>query len=81
MFSRMSSKRLESLSDYARHGYKLRLDCGCGRVVLLDPHDLLATIMDRGLGRQSLDGIAAKLKCSKCGRRPARIGPGFGEPP
>ena len=79
MFRRMGSKRLESLSDYARHGYTLRLDCKCGRVVMLDPHQLLATIMERGWPSHTLEGIATKLRCSKCGERPARIGPGFGD--
>jgi len=45
----MSSKRLNSLSDYARHGYKLRLDCECGRVVLLDPRQLLQACYERRL--------------------------------
>lgn len=73
----MSSKRLSGLSDYARHGYKLRLDCECGRTVLVQPHALLKLCNDRGW-RHTLGGIAAKLRCSKCGRRPYRIGPALG---
>ena len=75
----MSSKRLDSLSDYARHGYRLRVDCECGRVKLLEPHALLKTIIDRGWESYSLEGLAMRLRCGKCGRRPSRIGPGFGE--
>ena len=74
----MSSKRLDSLSDYARHGYKLRVDCVCGRVVLLDPHDLLGVILARGWQSYSLEGVAMRLKCQRCGKRPSRIGPGLG---
>ena len=79
MFRAVSSKRLDTLADYARHSYKLRLDCLCGRVVLLDPHDLLAVIMARGWASYSMEGLAMRMKCQKCGSRPARIGPGLGE--
>jgi hypothetical protein len=73
----MSSKRLSSLSDYARHGYKLRLDCACGRTVLADPHAVLRLCHERGW-RHTLEGLALKLRCSKCGKRPKRIGPALG---
>ena len=75
----MGSKRLDSLADYARHHYKLRVDCQCGRVVLLDPHELLGTIMERGWSSYSLEGLAMRLRCQRCGKQPARIGPGLGE--
>lgn len=74
----MSSKRLSSLSDYARHGYKLRLDCECGRTVLADPHTILRLCHERGW-RHTLEGLALKLRCSNCGRRPKRIGPASGD--
>ncbi len=74
----MSSKRLNSLADYARHKYKLRVDCACGRVVMLDPHDLLAVILARGWNAYSMEGIGMRLKCQRCGKRPTRIGPGLG---
>ena len=79
MFHAMSSKRLDTLADYARHSYKLRLDCRCGRVVLLDPHELLAVIMARRWPSYSMEGLAMRLKCQKCGSRPERIGPGIGD--
>lgn len=74
----MSSKRLDSLSDYARHGYKLRVDCACGRVVMLDPHELLGVVLERGWSSYSLEGLAMRLRCQRCGKRPSRIGPGLG---
>lgn len=74
----MGSKRLESLGDYARHHYKLRVDCQCGRVVMLDPHTLLAQIMERGWKTYSLEGLVMRLRCQRCGSRPNRIGPGLG---
>lgn len=73
----MSSKRLSSLSDYARHGYRLRLDCECGRIVLLDPHAVLQFCHERSW-RHTLDGLALRLRCSQCGARPKRIGPALG---
>lgn len=75
----MSSKRLDSLSDYARHGYKLRLDCDCGRVVLIDPHALLGVVLERGWTGYSLEGLAMRLKCRRCGKRPNQIGPAVGD--
>ena len=73
----MSSKRLSSLSDYARHGYKLRLDCECGRTVLADPRTVLRLCHEKGW-HHSLEGVTMRLRCSTCGRRPARIGPALG---
>ena len=33
----MGSKRLDSISDYSRHGFNLRVVCqGCGRAAVLD---------------------------------------------
>lgn len=76
---RMSSKRLESLADYARHGFKIRVDCKCGRVVVIDPRTLLQMIAKKGWSRPSLDAIGQRLKCQRCGSRPKRIGPGLGD--
>mgnify|MGYP005810905331 FL=1 len=73
----MSSKRLDSLADYARHHYKLRVGCQCGRVAMLDPHTLLSQIMERGWTSYSLEGLAMRLRCQRCGARPKRIGPGL----
>ena len=74
----MSSKRLDSLADYTRHGYKLRLDCACGRIVVMEPHALLRIIMERGWSGYSMEGLAMKLKCQQCGKPPRQIGPCLG---
>lgn len=71
----MGSKRLDSLAAYARHGCKLRVDCQCGRVVLLNPYDLLAVTAARGRPRYSLEQLQMKLRCERCGSRPKQIGP------
>ena len=74
----MSSKRLETMADYARHHYKLRIECECGRVVLADPHKIIAACQKRRLSYR-LEAVSARLRCERCGRKPFRVGPGFGD--
>ena len=45
---------------------------------MLDPYDLLAVIAAKGWPRYSMEGLATRLRCDRCGERPARIGPGLG---
>lgn len=74
----MSSKRLNTLSDFARHGYLLRIECECGRVVLADPHKIIVACQARGINYR-LEAVAARLRCERCGRKPWRVGPGLGD--
>jgi len=74
----MSSKRLNTLADFARHKYKLRIECECGRVVIADPHRMIAACQARGVSH-SLESVTARLRCAKCGKKPCRVGPGFGD--
>lgn len=73
----VSSKRLNTLADFARHKYKLRIECECGRVVLADPHRIIAACQARGLSYRT-EAVADRLRCEKCGRKPWRVGPGLG---
>ena len=73
----MSSKRLDTLADFTRHKYLLRIECECGRVVLADPHKIIAACQARGINFR-LEAVAARLRCERCGRRPWRVGPGLG---
>lgn len=73
----MSSKRLDTLADFSRHKYLLRIECQCGRVVLSDPHKVIAACQARGISYR-LNDVAERLRCEKCGCRPWRIGPGLG---
>lgn len=74
----MGSKRLESLSDYHRHGYRVRIDCmACRRVVILAPLPLLETCRKRGW-KPSREVLERRLRCGDCGARKARLGPAFG---
>ncbi len=74
----MSSKRLDEIGDYSRHGYRLRVDClGCKRIVIIDPLELVMTCQRRGWSRQ-IDAVERRLRCSSCGGREVRLEPAFG---
>lgn len=74
----MSCKRLETMADYARHHYQLRIECECGRVVLGDPHKIIVACQQRHFSYR-LEAVSGRLRCQKCGRRPFRVGPGLGD--
>lgn len=73
----MGSKRFETMADFARHSYLLRIECECGRVTLADPRKIIAACQARRIS-YALPTVSRKLRCSKCGRRPFRVGPGLG---
>ena len=73
----MGNKRLDSLSDFARHHYLLRIDCECGRVVLADPHKIIRACQAKRISYR-LEAVASRLRCENCGRKPWRVGPGLG---
>ena len=73
----MSSKRLDAISDYTRHGYTLRVDCrACGRLAIIDPLKITLLCQQRQWSKQTA-AVERRLRCSKCGSRDVRIGPGF----
>jgi hypothetical protein len=73
----MSSKRLDSISDYRRHGYALRIDClGCGHMAKIDPNVIVKLCMAHGWSKQ-LAYVERRLRCTKCGKRDVRCGPAF----
>jgi hypothetical protein len=60
--SAMGSKRLDAISDYARHGYVLRVDCRhCKHVGLLDPAPIIDLCQKRGWSRQ-MTFVEARLR-------------------
>lgn len=73
----MSSKRLETLADYARHSYKLRIECRCGRVTYADPHEMITACQHAKVSYR-IEALPGRLRCEACGQRPARVGPGLG---
>ena len=73
----VSSKRLDDVGDFSRHGYTLRVDCrSCGRVAVLDPLRIVTLCQERGWSRQ-VGTVEARMRCSGCGSRQVRLGPGF----
>ena len=73
----MSSKRLDSIGDFSRHGYGLRVDCiRCGHFVVLNSHDVLQLCSARGWSKQTA-AIEKRFRCSRCGACEIRIGPAF----
>ncbi|MXO73178.1 hypothetical protein [Alteraurantiacibacter buctensis] len=71
----MSTKRFESLTALTREGLLLRVECRCGRVVLLDPAKLLDRSLAAG-GGHLISKVASRLRCGDCGARPSHFGPG-----
>ena len=75
----MSSKRLDDVGDFRRHGYNMRVDCrSCGRVAAMDPTELVFLCNRNGWSRQ-MTSVEARLRCSGCGSKDVRCGPAFGE--
>ena len=74
----VSSKRLDTIADYTRHGYALRVDCrACRHMAVLNPLEVTLLCQRRGWTKQ-MAGVERRLKCSRCGSRDIRIGPSFG---
>ena len=74
----MSSKRLDTIADYTRHGYTLRVDClKCRRVAIINPLQLTLRCQKRGWSKQ-IAAVERRLRCSQCGNREVRLGPAFG---
>lgn len=73
----MGSKRLEKISDYARHGYAMKADCReCGHSAKLDALALSADVVRRNLSRD-IAAIERRLKCQQCDKRNVGIEPAF----
>ena len=65
----MSSKRLDTISDYARHGYRLRVECrSCQRVADIHPMEISLLCQRRNWSWQIVV-IGPGLRCSKCSNR------------
>lgn len=70
----MSSKRLDSISDFVRHGYDLRVDCrACGKITIMSAFELRDRLHRQRKSMQ-LDAVAARLRCT-CGQKDVRVGP------
>ena len=73
----MSSKRLDNIGDFMRHGYTLRVDClDCKRVAVLNPLMIVSLCQSKGWSKQ-MASVEARLRCSGCRSKNVRCGPGF----
>jgi hypothetical protein len=73
----MNSKRPDTISDYTRHGYTLRVDCrACKRLAIIDPLKITLLCQRRNWSKQ-IGAVERRLRCSSCGSRDVRMGPGF----
>lgn len=71
----MSSKRLDSISDYHRHGFNLRVVClGCGRVIVIDSLELTQRLHNAGKSRD-MGAVQRRLRCAECGGDRVKCGP------
>jgi hypothetical protein len=77
----MGSKRLDAISDYARHGYDLRVACSeCAHVGVLNARELTQLCIRRGWSRD-MRLLLPRLKCRNCGSRRVLTGPALHERP
>ncbi len=71
----MGTKRLDTISDYARHGFDLQVRCrACKRVSVIDARALSIKCTSESLSR-NMSAIARRLKCQGCGARDVVCGP------
>ena len=71
----MSSKRLDSVADYHRHGFDLRVVClGCGRVIVLDSLELTQAL-SRANRSRDMAAVERRLRCGECGSGEVKCGP------
>jgi hypothetical protein len=70
---RMVRHKLDSVNDFARKGYNLRITCqGCGHVVDASATTMMQDLIRRRCSR-SIYVLERRLKCGECGARKARI--------
>ena len=74
-YRRMSSKRLDLVTDYVREGLNLCVECKCGRVVILPANKIRDECFERSLP-MAISQLEIRLRCLRCRRRGhARVGP------
>lgn len=69
----MGRFKLETLSDFSRHGYEVRIVClECRHSSDRNPIILQQQVHQRGLS-QRIDRLERALKCTRCGKKRTRI--------
>lgn len=69
--------KLETLSDFARHNYKVRVTCqtgGCGRMVDHNASQFAIDCAKKGYPAR-VSELEPRLTCGWCMKRNAKIGP------
>jgi hypothetical protein len=71
----VSRKHLDSIADLQRYGFKLRVECACGRVRVIEPGDLMVALGRRRNKSRQMSLLVPRLRCFECGGRPSYWGP------
>lgn len=72
--SDMSRRRLDSISDFARQGFRVRISClgkSCGPIIDWDAADFMQRVLACG-GSLQAGELEWQLKCTSCDRRGAQ---------
>ena len=73
----MERIRLDSINDFARQGYLVRVTCNaCGNVSDRNPIELMRELHERRISL-AIDTLEHRMKCAACGARQAIIRPKF----
>lgn len=69
----MVRHRLDSVNQFARHGYNLKITCdNCGRVVEASSVLMMQELSERRMSL-SIAKLEERMKCRVCGHRGAAI--------
>jgi len=75
----MSTRTVRSLPDFIRHRMDVEVACACGHKAVFSARQLYDEFAFQGWS-MSLSGFGDSMfrhfRCTKCGKRPVRIGPG-----
>jgi len=71
----VSRKHLDSIADFQRYGFKLRVECQCGRVRVIEPGDLMVALGRRKNSSRQMALLIPRLRCFECGGRVRYWGP------
>jgi hypothetical protein len=71
----MGTHRLDSVSDYVRHGFNIRVVClDCKRASVLNARQLLEKLAGQKRSTKIGD-VAKRLKCGWCDSKNSQLGP------
>jgi hypothetical protein len=71
----MGTHRLDSVSDFVRHGFNIRVVClDCKRASVMNALQLLETLT-RAKQSTKIPHVAKRLKCGWCDSKNAQLGP------